>query len=239
MSNWVRKLDQFWRKYDFPLQFLVLRDITTDRLACLFWTRIARWQLWLYGANVGSNLCVKGRLVVLTRRRGSIVIGHQVMLVSRFRSNPIGLTGPVVLDTRMGGCIKIGDCAGLSSVVLSSRSLIQIGRYVKLGGNVRIFDHDYHSLHHEHRRDGRQDREHVRVCPVVIEDDVFVGAHAMILKGTHIGARSVIGAGAVVAGLDIPPDSLVVGNPATIVGRAGGSQRSDATRRDCLAAGTG
>jgi maltose O-acetyltransferase len=52
---------------------------------------------------------------------------------------------------------------------------------------------------------------------VIIGDDVFVGTNAMILKGTTIGARSIIGAGAVVAGLDVPPDSVVVGNPARIV----------------------
>jgi acetyltransferase-like isoleucine patch superfamily enzyme len=51
----------------------------------------------------------------------------------------------------------------------------------------------------------------------MIEDDVFVGANAIILKGVHVGARSVIGAGAVVTLREIPPDSVVAGNPAGIV----------------------
>ena len=42
--------------------------------------------------------------------------------------------------------IEIGNDSGGSGVVISSRSRIAIGEYVKLGGNVRIYDHDFHSL---------------------------------------------------------------------------------------------
>ena len=55
-----------------------------------------------------------------------------------------------------------------------------------------------------------------RIARVVIGDRVFVGAGAIILPGTRIGDDSIVGAGAVVRG-DIPPGSMVVGNPAKIV----------------------
>ena len=55
-----------------------------------------------------------------------------------------------------------------------------------------------------------------RIARVVIGDRVFVGAGAIILPGTRIGDDSIVGAGAVVRG-DIPPRSLVVGNPASVV----------------------
>jgi maltose O-acetyltransferase len=55
-----------------------------------------------------------------------------------------------------------------------------------------------------------------RIARVVIGDRVFVGAGAIILPGTRIGDDSIVGAGAVVRG-DIPPGSLVVGNPASVV----------------------
>ena len=51
---------------------------------------------------------------------------------------------------------------------------------------------------------------------VTIEDDVWIGAGAIILPGTTIHKGAVIGAGAVVT-KDVPPFSVVVGNPARIV----------------------
>jgi maltose O-acetyltransferase len=56
-----------------------------------------------------------------------------------------------------------------------------------------------------------------RIARVVIGDRVFVGAGAIILPGSRIGDDSIVGAGAVVRG-DVPPGSLVIGNPASVVG---------------------
>jgi acetyltransferase-like isoleucine patch superfamily enzyme len=53
-------------------------------------------------------------------------------------------------------------------------------------------------------------------APVIIENDVWIGTGAVVLKGTRIGHGSIIGAGSVVSG-NIPPRSLVVGNPARVV----------------------
>lgn len=86
-----------------------------------------------------------------------------------------------------------------------------------IGGNVRIFDHDYHSLKYMDRRDKKLDDAGCRTSPVFIEDDVFIGTNSIILKGVTIGARSVIGAGSIVSLKQIPPDSLVAGNPARIL----------------------
>ena len=52
----------------------------------------------------------------------------------------------------------------------------------------------------------------------MIEDDVLIGARCIILKGVHIGARSVIGAGSVVA-KDIPSDCIAAGNPCKVIKR--------------------
>jgi maltose O-acetyltransferase len=56
-----------------------------------------------------------------------------------------------------------------------------------------------------------------RKYSVVIEDNVWIGARAIILSGAHIGEGSVIAAGAVVS-RKIPPYSIVVGNPGRVVG---------------------
>jgi maltose O-acetyltransferase len=52
--------------------------------------------------------------------------------------------------------------------------------------------------------------------PIVIEDDVWVGAGAIILPGVRIGTGSVVGAGSVVT-KDVPPWTVVAGNPARAV----------------------
>jgi acetyltransferase-like isoleucine patch superfamily enzyme len=63
--------------------------------------------------------------------------------------------------------------------------------------------------------------------PVLIEDDVYVGPNATILKGVRIGAGSFIEAGALVT-RDVPPRSRVIGNPARIVGNV-----DDAPGKEC------
>ncbi|OYU71845.1 MAG: hypothetical protein CFE45_41945 [Burkholderiales bacterium PBB5] len=51
---------------------------------------------------------------------------------------------------------------------------------------------------------------------IVLEDHVFVGSHAVIKGGAHIGHHSVVAAGSVVGPGEVPPYSLVVGNPAVV-----------------------
>ena len=115
------------------------------------------------------------------------------------------------------GHITFGNNSGCSFAVLSSKSSIRIGENTKIGGNARIYDHDYHALDYLSRRSLVTDVAACKTAPVVIGDDVLIGANAIILKGVTIGDRSVIGAGAVVSLKGVPPDSLVAGNPARII----------------------
>ena len=48
---------------------------------------------------------------------------------------------------------------------------------------------------------------------IVIENNVFVGSHCVIKGGAHIGHHSVVAAGTIVEGINIPPYSLIIGNP--------------------------
>ncbi len=52
---------------------------------------------------------------------------------------------------------------------------------------------------------------------VIVEEDVWIGNHVILLSGSKIGRGSEIGAGSVVRGI-IPPYSVVIGNPAKVVG---------------------
>jgi len=206
-----------WREFSVLGALVVFWDIVASWCSVLFWTGWTRLQLSLLGCACGPGLRVDGPVVIRAPRRGAIRIGRNVRIHSRFRSNLVGLATPTVLQCVGTGRIRVGDHTGLSGVVLSARDSITIGQHVQMGGNVRVLDHDFHSLDYRIRRDPVQDRASDAGKAVVIGDDVFVGTNVIILKGAHIGERSVIGAGSVVAGQTIPPDSVVAGNPARVV----------------------
>ena len=62
----------------------------------------------------------------------------------------------------------------------------------------------------------RTSNEGTKSAPIAMEDDVWVGAHSIILKGVTIGARSIIGAGSVVT-KSIPADCVAAGNPCMLI----------------------
>jgi acetyltransferase-like isoleucine patch superfamily enzyme len=61
-------------------------------------------------------------------------------------------------------------------------------------------------------------------APVFIHDDVWVGAMSIVLKGITIGEGSIVGAGSVVT-KDVPPWTIVAGNPAKIIREIGIDER--------------
>lgn len=206
-------------KYKFPSVVPIAFHRVVSKIQRIYDVISSRLLLYLWGIRSGRNVLFEGRTILRTRGYG-IEIGNDVVFNAIKRNNLVGLMNPTILDVLCGGRIKIGDCCGFSSVVMSSRESIEVGNHVIVGGNVRIFDHDFHEMDPVLRRGGT-DGSKIRSARVKIGDDVFIGTNAIILKGTAIGARSVVAAGSVVFGLDIPPDSLVKGNPACIVCRTG------------------
>jgi acetyltransferase-like isoleucine patch superfamily enzyme len=83
---------------------------------------------------------------------------------------------------------------------------VYIGADCKIGRDVIIMDTDQHSV----------DGDNMQVKPVCIEDRVWLGSRAMVLKGVSIGHDSVIGAGAIVT-KSVPPFSVVVGPAARVI----------------------
>ena len=112
-----------------------------------------------------------------------------------------------------GASLAIGNDVGMSSTRMWIHDSIKIGNHVKIGGCVLMTDTDAHPIDFMARRSSN---EGTKSAPIVIEDDVWIGAHSIILKGVTIGARSIIGAGSVVT-KSIPADCVAAGNPCRVI----------------------
>lgn len=173
---------------------------------------INRMVLRAYGAVLGKNVCIPGK-VLWTIRGGVISIGDNFYFSSGNGVNPIAGNSQGAVYVESGACLKIGDNVGMSSTRMWVHEGVVIGDNVKIGACVLITDTDAHPLDYMARR---TTNEGTKSAPIVIEDDVWIGAHAVILKGVTIGARSVIGAGSVVT-RSIPADSVAAGNPCRVI----------------------
>jgi acetyltransferase-like isoleucine patch superfamily enzyme len=205
------RLERTWRN-----KFYSLWDIGLIFLDEKFSTLRSHVSLWMQQCSHGPRLITAGHCNFKAKRAGSIRLGTKVRFQAYWRSNRVGLTNQVILQTLDEGIIEIGNNSGGSSIVISAMNLVQIGHNVRIGGNVRIFDHDFHSLDMVERTTLPLHLQNIRNAPVIIGNGVFIGTGAMILKGTTIGENSIIGAGAVVCGT-VPQGEIWAGNPARFV----------------------
>lgn len=133
-----------------------------------------------------------------------------------------------------GGQICIGDwCFIGPGTRIWSAAKITIKDRVLISHNVNIFDSLTHPIDPIRRHKqfveiatrGHPNEIDLGGRPTVIEEDAWIGAGAMIMRGIRVGARSIVGAGAIVT-KDVPADVVVVGNPARIVRRLNNSYES-------------
>ena len=89
---------------------------------------------------------------------------------------------------------------------------VTIGSHVNLAQGITItaLNHNFDDL------EKRIDQQGISTKEVVLEDDIWVGANAVILPGVTIGTHAVVAAGAIVT-KDVPPHSLVAGVPAKVI----------------------
>jgi len=151
----------------------------------------------------GDNITLDGSLVL--RGVGTVCLGDGVHV-------DLVTGSPTVLVTQQSDArIEIGPGVYLNGATINCSSKVTIGAR-SLIGPVDIVDADFHAVSSA----GRRAAQAGRVAPVVIGEDCWLGAGAVILKGVTVGDGSVVGAGAVVRD-DVPPGSVVVGNPARVV----------------------
>ena len=142
--------------------------------------------------------------------RGSrIVIGDDTMIDSFVKIKPAGGSGDLEIGER---------CAINSGVVIYTGNGVRIGNNVAIAANTTIA-----AANHEFRDPARSFREQGFMPSrggVIIEDDVWIGANAVLLDGAILRKGCIIGAGSIV-GCEVPENSINYGQPAKSVGFRG------------------
>jgi acetyltransferase-like isoleucine patch superfamily enzyme len=186
-------------------------------------TMAGRWTEGTPPRNVslGINTIVTGSLAFKrfhSRRDDALVIGDHCTMDG------------VHFNVGEDAFVAIGDYCYFTNLVLLCELEVTIGSYAVIGWNATIADTDFHPLAPAERIADAiaqsplgKDRPRPVIAKqrVLIEDDVWIGPNATILKGVRIGTGAWVEAGAMVT-RDVAPRTRVMGNPAQIVG-AGGS----------------
>jgi len=158
----------------------------------------ARWHL-RHANHVGPRVTLSGRPKV--DNQGTMTFGDRVQLEST--------VAKLELVTLPGGHLEVGDRVLINfgtSVVASNH--VKIGNQVLIGTHVMIMDCDFHRVEDKSwDTSGR---------PVILEDRCWLGNRSIVLKGVTVGHDAVVAAGSVVA-KDVPPRTVVAGNPARVV----------------------
>lgn len=143
-----------------------------------------------------TSVRADGRLPLITHGPG-ITIGA--------RSGFTGRQLPAQLGTSSTGRLVLGRCCFVNqgATVWAQESVV-LGDHVMLGDHAAVYDTDFHEV---------EPGAGVRVAPVVVEDDVWLGRMAAVLPGVRVGRGAVVASGAVVT-TDVAPFTLVGGVPA-------------------------
>jgi Acetyltransferase (isoleucine patch superfamily) len=122
------------------------------------------------------------------------------------------------------GRVAIGEwCYVGEHSRLWSAASIKVGNRVLIGHGVNIFDNLVHPLkaserHEQFKQIATTGHPSIDLGgrSVIIQNDVWIGAGAIVLRGVTIGEGAIVAAGAVVT-KDVPANCIVAGNPAMIV----------------------
>ena len=165
------------------------------------------------GVKLGKNVVFNGFPKIHRYENSNIVIGDCCRFNSAKNSIRFGLQRRCTIVTlRKKSEIIIGDDFGGTGITSIAAIKIKIGNNVMMGGESMIFDTDFHNSDPNKRNNPTE----IPAGPIVIEDNVFIGANCLILKGITIGENSVIGARSMVFN-SILKNSIAVGNPCKVV----------------------
>lgn len=177
-------------------------------------------KLRCIGVQVGSKARFCGDVSFSIKKPSRVILGKGLIITGGYNINALSPSERSYILVRKDSKLIIGDNCGFSSIYISVHLSVQIGNNVIIGASTKINDSNDHCINYLERREERVYKDWSKLnidhAPIVIEDDVFIGAHCIISKGVTIGARSIVAAGSVVV-KSIPPDEVWGGNPARFI----------------------
>lgn len=184
------------------------------------WNKI---YFFLNNIKYGKNFRVFNHLYLKIHVGALVQIGNNCTIMSGAGLNPLSRNIKTCIYVGKKATLKLGNDVGISSSTLWVKESVSIGNSVAIGADCIIMDTDPHNLDWKIRcsEETNEYGESVDMvtaasAPIVIEDNVLVGARCIILKGVTIGARSIIGSGSIVT-KDIPSDCIAAGNPCKVI----------------------
>jgi len=173
-----------------------------------FWYTILGYA---FVARVGRGVRFHGRVM----SKGNVALGRNGKV-----------NAAVVFEASDGAMIRVGDGFVINrGVRMAAQERIEIGNNCLIGEYTSIRDNNHRFDQPELIIDQGYD-----VCPIRVEDDVWIGRGCCILPGVTIGRGSVVGANSVV-NRSFPPGSVVAGAPARIIKER--MIKRDFVRTDC------
>ena len=196
MSNLLRSIENLLKKNK-PIRYLAseLYGLFENFIVKYPNTRLGmymRIKYWSKKLSIGNNPSIYQGVILHTTSKDLIEIKNNVTF------------GPGVV-------VNIGPCKGFyvgSNTGIAKDTFIRSANH-KFNDTTVSFQEQGHDC----KIVNFNDREY----SIVIENDCWVGAHCILLSGTHLGKGTVVSAGSVVSGV-VPPYSIVVGNPARVMG---------------------
>jgi acetyltransferase-like isoleucine patch superfamily enzyme len=181
----------------------------STRSASRIFSALTKWRLIWPAVNarvhlrtatrLGSRVTLRGHARILNE--GTMTFGDRVRLDSTVATLELVTTGTGHLEIGNNVFINYG-----SSIVAGS--YVRIGNDCLIGTHVMVMDCDYHRVEDKSWDTTGQ--------PIVLEDRVWLANRSIVLKGVTVGHDAVVAAGAVVT-RDVPPRSVVAGNPARVI----------------------